>query len=106
MGFKLPDSFYEKKREIHEKKYIVFKGENIHVSDFEDRSITVEMKKQMRMNSYAQDDLPPKLDNNALIETAEYYITNCPRPTFPCTTYDEALIHKILPELIKRLKEV
>lgn len=106
MGFRFPDSFYKKQKEIFEKKYIEYKGEKIHVSELEDKSITSDMKKQMRMNSYAQDDLPPKLTNEALINTAEYYLSNCSKPRFPCTTYDESLIHKLVPELIKRLKEV
>jgi len=63
------------------------------------------MKFEMRINSYAQDDLPPKLTDEALINTAKYFMSQCSRPKFPCTTYDESLIHKILPELIKRLEE-
>ena len=106
MGFKLPDSYYEKQKEIFNKKYIDFNGKEVHVSEFEDRTITIEMKEKMRMNSYAQDDLPPKLTNEALIETAEYYLSNCVQAKFPCTTYDESLVHRILPELIKRLKEI
>jgi hypothetical protein len=105
MGFKLPDSFYEKQKEIFEKKYIIYKDEKIHVSELEDRSVSWDMKNEMRMNSYAQDDLPSKLTDKALIETAKYYLSNCSQPKFPCSTYDEALIHKILPELIKRLEE-
>jgi hypothetical protein len=105
MGFKLPDSFYEKQQRIYNMKYITYEDKEIHVSKLEDRSVTSEMKKEMRMNSYAQDDLPPKLTDAALIETAKYYMSNCTRPNFPCSTYDEALIHKILPELIKRLEE-
>lgn len=105
MGFKLPDSFLKKQKEIHELKYIDYNGKQVHVSEIEDRSVTPEMKKDMRMNSYAQDDLPPKLNNAALIETAKHYISNCSKPSFPCVTYDEALIHKLVPELIKRLEE-
>lgn len=106
MKFKLPDSFYEKQREIHDKKYIDFNGKQVHVTELQDRSITSKMKEQMRMNSYAQDDLPPKLTNEALIETVEYYLTNTVQPNFPCSTYDEAIVHRLVPELLKRLKEV
>jgi hypothetical protein len=103
--FKLPDSYYEKQKEIYNKKYITYKNNEFHVSDFTDRTITIEMKKEMRMNSYAQDDLPPKLTTEALIDTSKYYLSHCTKPRFPCVTYDEGLIHKLLPELIKRLEE-
>ena len=85
-AFKLPDSFYEKQKEIYEKKYIEYNGENIHVSVFEDKSITGKMLNQMRMNSYAREDLTPKLTNNALIETAEHYLQQCSKQRYPSST--------------------
>lgn len=106
MGFKLPDSFYEKQKEEYELKYIDFNGEKVHVSELENRSITSEMKSQMRMNSYAQDDLPPKLTDAALIDTVKYYVSQCSTPRYPCVTYDEAIIHNLVPELIKRVEEL
>lgn len=105
MGFKLPESFYEKQKELFDKKYITLGEKKIHITELEDRSVTSEMQQEMRMNSYAQDDLPPKLTDEALIETARHYQSQCHQPVFPCATYDEALIHKIVPELIKRLEE-
>lgn len=105
MTFKLPDSYYEKQREIYDKKYIKFNEEEIHITDFEDRSITPEMQDQMWMNSYARDDLPPKLTDEALIKTVEYYLTNTAQRNFPCITYEETIIHRLVPELIQRLKE-
>lgn len=105
MGFKLPEWFQEHQKEIYDKKYIQYDDKEIHVSELDNRSVTWEMKQQMSMNSYAQDDMPQKLTNEALIEVAEMYLSNCSKPRFPCTTYDEALIHKILPELLVRLKE-
>jgi hypothetical protein len=103
--FKLPDEWLEKQKEIHIKKYITYLNKEVHVSELDDRSVTIEMKKEMRMNSYAQDDLPPKLTTEALIDTSRYYLSHCTKPRFPCVTYDEGLIHKLLPELIKRLEE-
>lgn len=106
MTFKLPSKFDEIRKEIHELKYITIGNEKVHVSELDDRSVTPEYLNIMRMNSYAQDDLPPKLTNEALIEKAKYHVLNStPLRSFPCTTYDEALIHKIVPELIKRLEE-
>lgn len=105
MKFKLPESFVQKQKEIFEKKYIDINGEKVHVSELKDRSVTSDMKESMRMNSYANDDMPPKLTNEAIIKTAEHYLENCSQPRYPCVTYEEALIHRIMPELIKRLKE-
>lgn len=105
MGFKLPEKYKQMQQEINDKKYILFDDKEVHVTELEDRSVTTEMKQRMRMNSYAQDDLPPKLTNAALIETAKYYMSQISRPRFPCVTYDEGLVHKILPELVKRLEE-
>ncbi|MEI2465118.1 hypothetical protein [Niallia taxi] len=105
MMFKLPDEWIEKQQEIYNLKYITYQGKKIHVSELEDRSVTLEMRSQMRMNSYAQEDLPPKLNNEALIEKAKQYLGECNKKRIPCSTYDEALIHNITPELIKRLEE-
>ncbi|MCY7866045.1 hypothetical protein P8918_12510 [Bacillus spizizenii] len=105
MGFRFKETLEEKREEEYELKYIDYDGENVHITEFKNRSVTSEMKSNMRMNSYAQDDLPPKLTTEALIETAKLYQSQCSRPRLPCSTYDESLIHRILPELIKRLEE-
>ena len=104
MPFKLPDSYYERQKEIYNLKYINYNGKEIHITKLKDKSVTSEMKKEMRMNSYAQDDLYLKLTDEALIDTAKYYLSQCSRVKFPCATYDESLIHKILPEFIKRME--
>jgi hypothetical protein len=57
------------------------------------------------MNSYAHDKFFSKMDDELLIERAEYYISQCARYHYPATTYDETVIHVIVPELIKRLQE-
>lgn len=105
MSFKLPNSYYEKQNEEYNQKYVFIDDKKIHVSELKDRTVTTEMKNRMSMNTYAKDELPPKLTDETLIQTAEYYLSHCSKPIFPCTTYDEALIHTIVPELIKRLKE-
>lgn len=106
MKFKLPDEWLEKQKEIHDLKYITYQGSKIHVSEFKDQSITPEMQSEMRMNSYALDDLPPKLNNEALIGKAKKYLGECIQTRIPCSTYNEALIHKLVPEMIKRLEEL
>ena len=105
MAFKLPESYYKRQKELYELKYITIEDQSIHITELEDRSVTSEMKSKMRMNSYAQDDLLPKLTDEALIETAKYFLSQCSEPRYPCTTYNESIIHKILPEMIKRLEE-
>lgn len=105
MAFKLPDEYYKRKQEIYDLKYITIGDQRIHISELEDKSVTPELKSKMRMNSYAQDDLPPKLTDEVLIETAKYFMSQCSEPKYPCSTYNESIIHKILPEMIKRLEE-
>ena len=105
MKFRLPESYYKKLQEIYELKYITIGDQRIHITELEDKSVTPEVKSNMRMNSYAQDDLPPKLTDEALIDTAKYFLSQCSEPKYPCTTYNESIIHKILPEMIKRLEE-
>lgn len=105
MGLKLPESYLQEQKQIHELKYILHKDNKIHVSELEDRSVTPQLHSEMRMNTYAQDDIYQKLNTQALVIAARGYLSNCSRPRFPCVTYEEALIHKVLPELIKRLEE-
>ncbi len=79
-------------------------GERIHPGSFEDRSVTNEQLEDMKMNSYGQEEMFRKYTDDVLIEKAKYYISNCSTPRYPCLTYDEALIHRIVPELTKRLE--
>ncbi|QQO41123.1 hypothetical protein 015DV002_169 [Bacillus phage 015DV002] len=106
MGFRHSEKFKKEQEEIYNSMVVYFGEETKHVTEFEDRSITPKMREKMRMNSYAQDKLPQKLTNEALINEAKQYKSHCGKPSRPTTTYDEALIHVILPELIKRLEEV
>lgn len=88
----------------HSKKFIEYMGKRVHVSAFNDREINLSVYKEMRMNSYAQDEIFTKLNDEALIDTARHFLSQCSHPRTPCATYDEALIHKIVPELLKRLE--
>ena len=105
MAFKLPDEWITRKEEIYNLKYISMDNQEIHVSQLKDKSVTPEMHSKMRMNSYAQEDLPPKLTDETLIEKTKYYLSQCSRKNIPCSTYDEAVIHNLMPEFIKRLEE-
>ena len=104
MSFKIPESYHKKKKEIDGRKYVLYDGEEIHITEFEDKTVSSEMRTDMRMNSYAQDELPPKLTDEALINETKSYLKQCGRSQYPCVTYEEALIHTILPELLKRFE--
>lgn len=104
MSFKLPNLLQKKKEEWYELQHVTYKGERIHPSSFEDRSVTSEQLDDMRMNSYGREEMFAKYTDEVLIDRAKYYISNCNTPRYPCSTYDEALIHNIVPELIKRLE--
>lgn len=105
MPFKLSEKWEEKRRERELLKFVTYGEEEIHVSEFPDRTITPAMMENMYMNSYARDDIFPKLTTETLLVDAKRYLSHCPTPRMPCSTYNEALIHKIVPELIKRLEE-
>ena len=104
--FKLPDEYYKRQQEIYKKQYVTLEdGTEKHVTEFKDRSVTYEEDQKLRMNSYARDKFAAKLDNDALIKMTMLYLSNCQQSRYPATTYDEAVIHVLVPELIKRLEE-
>lgn len=104
--FKLPKEFEEKLKREEELKYVLLEdGKQKHVKEFKDKSISPEEYNSFRMNSYARNEIYPKLTDETLLETAEYYISQCHRP-YTINTYNDAAIHLILPELIKRYKEL
>jgi hypothetical protein len=66
--------------------------------------ITLAEYKELRVNSWEQEGLIPRLDNEALLDLTEIVLKNC-RPAYrrPCAVYDQFAIHVILPELLRRL---
>lgn len=108
MPFKLSEEFKAKRQAIEDLKMVIIDGQEgeVHVSTFPARGVTPEEYGQMRMNSYARDDFFPKMNDELLLKTAQYYLDQCGRPArTPSVTYNEAVIHNVLPELIKRLEE-
>lgn len=68
--------------------------------------ITLEEWRTFRMNSWEREALYPLLDNEALIDTARHFKSNCKPPYYgKATTYDETLVHVILPIILKRLED-
>lgn len=47
------------------------------------------------------------MTNEQLAEAAQHYLNHCQRPDWPRGTpvYDAVMVHNILPELIKRLRD-
>lgn len=104
MVFKFPKEYEEKLKKENELKYVLFEdGSKKHVSEFDNKSISPDEYQTFRMNSYARNEIYPKLTNETLLEKAEYYISQCHKP-YMISTYNDAIIHLILPELLKRIK--
>jgi hypothetical protein len=63
---------------------------------------------EMVLNTWEREHLFPVLSNEALIERLEYYLSHCGKqPTkYECaTTYNEAVLYRLAPELVDRLKD-
>lgn len=86
-------------------EYVEYRNKLIHVSELKDKSVTLDDLKKMDKTTYTRTQIPPKLTDEALIQIAENYVTQCSGTGYPFVTYEEALIHTIVPELLKRLKE-
>lgn len=104
MGFKINESYEKKKQEDYELQYVMHQEKKIHVDDFDKHSISPELYKELQMNSYARDKIFSKLDTETLIQVTEHYQSFCGVPRKPTVTYDETLIHVIIPELIERIR--
>lgn len=89
----------------HNMAFIEYRGQRIHVDDLPDATLTTDDLKHVPMTTYAREKIPPKLDDETLIQTAEKYAKQVTQIHHPAVTYEEALLHTILPELIKRLKD-
>ena len=68
--------------------------------------ITWDEWKELRINSFEQEELYSLLDNDALCRMTEHCLNNCrPRDRKPSIVYDDAVLHVLVPLLLKRLKE-
>lgn len=70
-------------------------------------NVTHEEYSLLRMNSWEREYLFPELTSDALVKLTEYYIKHCGGLSRglhrPASTYDEAVIHRLVPLLISRL---
>lgn len=95
-----------KKQEIHANMMVDYLGEKIRVADIENQSLSFQQYKETVMSGYVRDYIYPKLNNTALMEVATEYKNQCSEPLRPVTTYNDALIHLIVPELLARIEEL
>jgi len=58
---------------------------------------------EMRMNSYEREYLLPYLSLECLTGVARYYLSQC-SPCYKPVTYNEALLARVVPELLDRLE--
>lgn len=86
-------------------EFVEYRNTHIHVDDLPDQAVTPADLKLMPMTTYAREKLPPKMTDEALLQIAEKYSANVTQMHQPAVTYEEMLIHSVLPELIKRLKD-
>lgn len=104
--FKFSPEHKERQRKIRRLEHVLLGDTQVHIDDFEERSLSDEILKHLRMNSYAREKLPSKLDNQALIHKIESYMEQIPNKYEICSTYEESLLYLLLPELLKRYKEI
>lgn len=98
--------FLEKWAEEHRAKWLANIRPEIQDRVAKGTPISWEEWQGMRTNSFEQEELIPLLDNDALCSFAEYCLKNCrPRDRRPSIVYDDAVLHVIVPLLLKRLKE-
>lgn len=95
-----------KKEEVHANMMVDYLGEKIRVADIENQSLSFQQYKETVMSGYVRDHIYPKLNNAALAEVATEYKSQCSEPLRPVTTYNDALIHLIVPELLARIEEL
>lgn len=95
----------QNKAVIKNQEYVEFRNRFVHISEIEDKTVSLDDLKKIDKTTIVRLKLPPKLTDEALIKTAEHYLMQCTNTGYPFVTYEDALIHTIVPELINRLKE-
>lgn len=103
--FKFPPKYEAKLEHKKELEYVILENIKVHIDDFQERSISDELLNHLKMNSYAREKLPGKLDNQALINKIEMYMGQISHKPEICSTYEESLLYLLLPELLERFKE-
>lgn len=87
----------------HDKPFIEYRGKSLPVTDIPDQSVSPSMLDELSMDIKSRAQMPPKMTDEALVETAEKYLAQC-SPDSIAVTYDQMLLQHIVPELVERLK--
>lgn len=74
--------------------------------EIEGACIDIHEWRELRMSSYEQEFLMQFVDNETLVDIARRTVANCEpfREIGPASTYDEFAVHRLIPELIRRLR--
>ncbi len=78
------------------------------VSSLNGRKIDHEEYQTLLMNSYERKYLLPHISRECLLKNLEYYLSQCQANVsrhHVCSTYDEAILCDLIPQLLKLLKE-
>ncbi len=72
-------------------------------------NITLAEYKEFRGNSWEHDLVHKNLDLEALVHATKHNLDNCKfsnHKNDPCTTYEDALVNILAPELVRRCEEL
>lgn len=70
-------------------------------------TISYEEYNDLRMNSYEREHLHPHMTKEGLVKLLRLYSNHvAPKDrTGPCSTYDQAILHNLLPLLLEKLEK-
>lgn len=88
----------------HDLSYVEYRGEYIDLKQLADQSVDANMLTDLSMDLATRKQLPPKLTDDALVQTAENYLNQC-SPEGHAVTYEGMLLQHIVPELVARMKQ-
>ena len=84
--------------------FVSFNRVEIDVDSIPDQSVTLEQYKTVRANTPGFEKLYQKLNPEAFEHVVHHFIANSTRPD--PGTYDGAMQYVLIPEMLKRLREV
>lgn len=107
-----PDTRYSGRRTMpkrpgethYNSAFLEYRGANLPVEDIPDQSVNPDMLRELSMDLTSRTQLPPKLTDEALVQTAENYLKQCSADG-SAVTYEGMLLQHIVPELVERLKD-
>lgn len=101
--FKMPDKIRE---EMYNRRYLTYRGETVHVTDFEERSLGVQDVGYLEMGRFVLGDICEKMTTDALEKEYIEKRFKCEDIKNRSVTYNDAIINLMMPEIIKRIKRL